>query len=193
MKIGRTLDVHTRKEWRSWLSKHHASSSEIWLIYSKKGSGRPRIAYSVAVEEALCYGWIDSIVKSIDAGRYAQRFSPRRAKSRLSELNKERIRRLIKAKKMRRAGLAILEQHLHPPSGSARLRRVRSGPLPQDILDAIEANANAWKHFPRLPASYRRIRIGFIDASRNRPDFFRRRLAYFIAMTARNKKFGMMQ
>src|SRR5437867_3892694 len=102
----------TRKQWRSWLARNHRSASEIWLIYYKKDSGKPRIPYNAAVEEALCYGWIDSTVKRIDNERIAQRFSPRRKNSGLSEMNKERVRRLIKAKKMTRFGLESIRQHL---------------------------------------------------------------------------------
>lgn len=191
MKLGHTLYVHTRTSWRSWLAKHHASAPEIWLIYYKTHTGKPRIPYHEAVEEALCYGWIDSTVKSIDGDRYAQRFSPRRAKSKLSELNKERVRRLIKSKKMRRAGLASIEHHLHPRPRAAGVHRVKSAPFPTDILRALKVHGEAWKNFQRFPATYRRIRIGFIDGSRNRPDVFRKRLRYFIAMTAKNKRYGM--
>src|SRR5256885_3438097 len=105
MEIGTTLYVKGRREWRAWLARHHQTASEIWLIYYKKESGRPRIPYNDAVEEALCYGWIDSILKPIDSRRYAQRFSPRRPRSRLSEMNRERVRRLIAAGRMTRAGL----------------------------------------------------------------------------------------
>src|SRR3989442_11748515 len=78
MEIGTTLYVKDRRQWRAWLARHHKTAPEIWLIYYKKHSGRPRIPYSDAVEEALCYGWIDSITKPVDEDRWAQRFSPRR-------------------------------------------------------------------------------------------------------------------
>ncbi len=91
MDIGETLYVTDRGEWRSWLAEHHGSEMEIWLIYYKKGSGKPRISYNDAVEEALCYGWIDSIVKTIDDEKYAQRFSVRKKTSELSQMNRERI------------------------------------------------------------------------------------------------------
>ena len=93
MNVGKTLYAKNRREWRAWLAKHHRAAPEIWLIYYKKESGKPRIPYNHAVEEALCYGWIDSILKPVDARRYAQRFSPRRSTSRLSEMNRERVRR----------------------------------------------------------------------------------------------------
>ena len=106
MEIGTTLYVKDRRQWRAWLARHHKTAPEIWLIYYKKHSGRPRIPYSDAVEEALCYGWIDSITKPVDEDRWAQRFSPRRPSSRLSEMNRERVRRLIAARRMTKAGLA---------------------------------------------------------------------------------------
>src|SRR5689334_13365691 len=112
MNIGKTLYAKNRMQWRSWLAKHHRSASEIWLVYYKKNSGKQRIPYNDAVEEALCYGWIDSTLKPIDKDRYAQRFSPRRKNSVLSEMNKERVRRLVRARKMTAFGLASIRHHM---------------------------------------------------------------------------------
>lgn len=105
MDIGKTLYVTTRKDWRAWLDKNHQKEKEIWLVYYKKHANMPRIPYNDAVEEALCFGWIDSTVKRIDEDKYTQRFSPRSNKSQWSEMNKERARRLIEQKKMTQAGL----------------------------------------------------------------------------------------
>ena len=101
MELGETLYVTTRTEWRSWLQEHHTTEREIWLVYYKKHTAKPRIPYNDAVEEALCYGWIDSTVKKLDDDRFAQRFTPRKhgSNSKLSEMNKERIRQLITQKK----------------------------------------------------------------------------------------------
>src|SRR5881628_205284 len=109
MNVGKTFYATNRREWRGWLSKHHRTAPEIWLIYYKKQSGKPRIPYNHAVDEALCYGWIDSLLKPIDADRYAQRFSPRRPTSRLSAMNRERVRRLIAAGRMTGAGLESIK------------------------------------------------------------------------------------
>src|SRR5213594_4221891 len=109
MNVGKTFYAKNRREWRAWLSKHHRTAPEIWLIYYKKLSGKPRIPYNHAVEEALCYGWIDSLLKPIDAVCWAQRYSPRKRTSRLSAMNLERVRRLIVAKRMTKAGLARIE------------------------------------------------------------------------------------
>lgn len=115
MELGETLYVTDREAWREWLAEHHASEKEIWLIYYKQQAGKPRIPYNDAVEEALCFGWIDSTVKKIDEERNAQRFTPRRENSPASEMNKERVRRLIKAGKMTQAGLAKIKDDLEAP------------------------------------------------------------------------------
>src|SRR6266853_6032712 len=95
MEIGTTLYVKDRRQWRSWLARHHRTAPEIWLIYYKKHSGKPRIPYGDAVEEALCYGWIDTTVKTLDAERFVQRFTPRKQRSNWSGPNLVRVRRLI--------------------------------------------------------------------------------------------------
>jgi len=194
MKIGKTFYTKSRREWRSWLAKNHRSAPEIWLIYFKKQSGKPRIPYNDAVEEALCYGWIDSTLKPIDEQCFAQRFSPRRKNSKLSEMNKERIRRLIKTKKMTRFGLESIQQHLENNSKkSAASRSLKRFTFPEDIIEILKTEPAAWKYFVKFPMSYKRIRIGWIDAARHRPDIFNQRLKYFLKMTLKNKRFGMVQ
>lgn len=182
MKIGKTLYVKNRTEWRRWLAKHGTTTREIWLIYYKKASGKPRIPYNDAVDEALCFGWIDSILKPIDERKYAQRFSPRKKTSKLSDMNRERVRRLMKAGRMTKAGLAAIE---HTGRGAAK--------LPKDILDRLRQDPVTWKNFQKFPPSYKRIRIGWIHAARHRREAFEQRLRYFITMTAQNKRFGMVQ
>lgn len=108
VEIGETLYVVARQEWRKWLAKHHKEKKEIWLIFYKKGAVKPSIAYEDAVEEAICYGWVDSQERSIDAEKYALRFTPRRENSNWVESNKSRALRMIKAGKMTRAGLTVL-------------------------------------------------------------------------------------
>ncbi len=190
MQIGKTLHVTNRKQWRAWLAKNHQRAPEIWLVYYRKHTGKPRIPYNDAVEEALCYGWIDSTMKTIDQDRNAQRFSPRRKNSALSEMNKERVRRLIQKRKMTRFGLESIKHHLGKTAGSPGPKKPK---LPQDILDALKADPVVWRNFQRFPQSYKRIRTGWIDGARRRPAEFKKRLQYFIRMTAKNKKFGMVQ
>lgn len=179
MEITKTLYVTDRKDWRKWLREHYKSAKEIWLVYPKKETGKPRIAYNDAVEEALCFGWIDSTVKTLDKGRSAQRFSPRKLKSGYSPANKERLRKLVKQRKVIKAVREtlgdILEQKFE---------------IPKDILRAIKANQEAWKNFQKFSDAYKRIRIGFIDGARKRPEEFKKRLRYFIKMTEKNKQYG---
>jgi len=108
MEIGETLYVTTRDDFRKWLEENHKSRKEVWLIQYKKATKKPSIDYAEAVEEALCFGWIDNTQKSMDPERYATRFSPRRPKSNWTETNKDRARRLIAEGKMTEAGRATL-------------------------------------------------------------------------------------
>jgi uncharacterized protein YdeI (YjbR/CyaY-like superfamily) len=173
------LHVTNRNEWRSWLKRHYKSEKEIWLVYYKKHTGKQRIPYNDAVEEALCFGWIDSTVKSIDADKFAQRFSLRKPRSPYSQPNKERLRELVKQGKVVSAVVATLEG-------------VTDGEfeIPPDILKAIKASKQAWKNFQGFSQAYVRIRLAFIVTARRRPDEFKKRLRYFIQMTEKNKRFG---
>ncbi len=179
MNLGKTAYFTDRKGWRAWLAENYDKENEIWLIYYKKVSGKPRILYNDAVEEALCFGWIDSNVKRIDDERYAQRFSRRNPKTPYSEANKQRLRKLVQERKV-------------IPSVEANIKDVLEEDfiMPSDILDAIKANKKAWDNFQRFSLEYKRIRIGFIEGARNRPDEFKKRLNYFTMMTAKNKQFG---
>jgi uncharacterized protein YdeI (YjbR/CyaY-like superfamily) len=190
MEIGQTFYARNRREWRAWLAKHHKTAPEIWLVYYKKHTGKPRVPYNAAVEEALCYGWIDGIGKSIDAARYAQRFSPRRPTSRLSAMNRERIRRLIARGRMTRAGL---ERVKHAFDERTDRHAMAAWRLPSDIRARLQREPGIWQHFQRFPASYKRIRIGWIVAARPRRAVFEQRLRYFLKMTAQGKRFGMVQ
>ena len=194
MDITETLYITDRNDWRAWLEKNYTTAKEIWLIYYNKKSGKLRIPYNDAVEEALCFGWIDSIVKKYDEERAAQRFSPRRKNSQLSELNKERIRRLIENGKMTPAGLESIRHHLENKTKGKKNNFLNDDfNIPKDILSKLKANKDAWNHFQHFPEHYKRIRIGWIDSSRVRPEEFEKRLRYFIRMTANNKMFGMMK
>lgn len=179
MEITKTLHVTNRKDWREWLRTHYKTEKEIWLVYNKKHTGKPRIEYNDAVEEALCFGWIDSTAKSLDNERTAQRFSPRRPNSPYSPANKERLRKLLKQRKVIKAVRETLGEILEGPFE-----------ISDDILQAIQSNKEAWKHFREFSESYKRIRIGFIEGARERPAEFEKRLRYFIQMTERNKMYG---
>jgi uncharacterized protein YdeI (YjbR/CyaY-like superfamily) len=187
MKLGKTLYVTDRKQWRSWIVKNHNNEKEIWLIYYRKSSGKPRIPYNDAVEEALCYGWIDSIIKRVDDNRFAQRFTPRRPKSPVSEMNKERIRRLIKKKRMTTFGLKAVSRFFDK-------NKTEKLVIAPDILKALKTDRQTWKNFQNYSEGYKKVRIGYIEDSRDAGSkIFQNRLNNFINMTAKNKKFGMVQ
>ncbi len=187
MELGKMFYAPDRKAWRAWLAKNHVKK-EIWLVYYKKASGRQRIPYNDAVDEALCFGWIDSIVKKVDDEKYAQRFSPRRRTSRLSQLNKERIRKLIAEKRMTRAGLAAVA---HAYNGESEHGKAT---VPKAVLDAIRKNPDAWRNFKKLPESYKRIRIAYIgNQGEQGKEAFQRSLKHFISMTAKGKRFGFVR
>jgi len=179
MKITKTLQVITPAEWRTWLKRNYKTEEEIWLVYYKKTSGKPRIEYNDAVEEALCFGWIDSTVRKLDEERFAQRFSPRKPKSGYSQANKERLERLVAEGRVMKDVLASL--------GDISAGQFE---IPKDIIKAIKDNREAWKNFQNFSETYKRIRIAFIDGARNRPQEFQKRLNYFIKMTEKNKQFG---
>jgi uncharacterized protein YdeI (YjbR/CyaY-like superfamily) len=179
MDITQTLYAATRREWRKWLKKNYKTEKEIWLVYYKKATGKPRIEYNDAVEEALCFGWIDSTVKKIDDESFAQRFSRRNPKTGYSQSNKERLSKLIAEGKVTKDVLATL--------GDISWEQFE---IPKDILETIKADKEAWKNFQNFSETYKRIRIAFIDGARNRPKEFQKRLNYFIKMTEKNKQFG---
>jgi uncharacterized protein YdeI (YjbR/CyaY-like superfamily) len=106
MEIGETIYVTTREEFREWLEKNHRIKKEIWLIQYKKFTQKPSIPYVEAVEEAICFGWIDGFEKGMDDQRYAKRFTPRRQKSNWTDTNIERAQKMIEEGKMTEAGLA---------------------------------------------------------------------------------------
>jgi len=176
---SKLLHVTERDQWRAWLKKNYKSKDEIWLVYAKKHTGEPRISYNDAVEEALCFGWIDSIVKTIDDDFFTQRFSVRKSKSSYSQPNKERLRLLVEEGQIMPEVLETL-----PDLSEDDFK------VPPDILEAIKVNNQAWKNFQGFSEPYIRIRISYIDAGRARPEIFRKRLANFISKTEKNKLIG---
>ena len=183
MELGETLDVHTRVAWRAWLRRNHALKEEIWLVYHAKASGRSSLAYNDAVDEAICFGWIDSTVKKLGAHSRAQRFTPRRKGSPVSEMNKARARRLVREGRMTAIGRAAL---------GASLQREPLVVAP-DVRHALHAEPGAWARFEKLPVAYKQIRLGFIEGARGRPEIFATRLRYFVRMTAQGKRYGMVR
>lgn len=166
-----------RKDWRTWLENNFETAKEVWLIYPKKVSGKPRIIYNDAVEEALCFDWIDSTVKALDPLHTIQRFTKRRPKSTYSQANKERLKWLAK------------EKLLHPSVEKKVANLLRETfEFPKDILQSLQAEKETWQNFQRFSGAYQRIRIAYIDSARKRPEEFEKRLNNFIQKTKENKR-----
>jgi uncharacterized protein YdeI (YjbR/CyaY-like superfamily) len=174
------LEVAKRSEWRAWLRRNHKTAREVWLVYYKKHTGRPRVAYDDAVEEALAFGWIDSTAKKIDEDRYAQRFTPRQPKSTYSPSNVARLRSMAAKGKI----IPEVLEKVRP------LLDEKPSRIPADILAALQADRETWKNFRAFSDSYKRIRIGYIDGARDRPQEFAKRLRNFLKMTKENRIIG---
>lgn len=187
MKISKTLYVTEREKWRAWLAKNHNKEKEIWLIYYRKSSRKIRIPYNDAVEEALCYGWIDSTIKNVDEERFAQRFTPRRPTSILSEMNRERLNKIIKEKKMTSFGLKAVS-HVFDKNKQEKFV------IPLYILKKLKEDKQVWENFKKFPEGYKKVRISYIESQRKHNDeMFKKSLDNFITKTSKNKKFGMMR
>ncbi|MBB4037855.1 uncharacterized protein YdeI (YjbR/CyaY-like superfamily) [Dysgonomonas hofstadii] len=172
----KTLYVKDREEWRKWLEVSFQTEKEIWLIYPKKSSGKEVILYNDAVEEALCFGWIDSTLKTLDEYHTIQRYSVRNPKSTYSQLNKERI---IWLHKNNMIHSTVVD--------SIRFILEEEYIIPGYIIEEIKKDELAWKNFSSFSDSYKRIRIAYIDMARDYPDHFQKRLNHFIEKTRANK------
>jgi uncharacterized protein YdeI (YjbR/CyaY-like superfamily) len=175
----KTLYVSKRADWRAWLEKNFDREKEIWLVYPKKSSGRPCILYNDAVEEALCFGWIDSQYRPLDEYARLHRYSPRRPGSKFSQQNRERL-------------AWLLEHGMLHPSVVESAREVLSEPFvfPQDIIEAIKADKKAWEYYQTCSDAYKRIRVAWIEAGRKRPEVFRQRLEHFLRKTRERRRIG---
>ena len=170
------LYITTRAEWRNWLEHNFKTQQEVWLVYAKKSTGKPRIQYNDAVEEALCFGWIDSTHKTLDNDHTIQRFTPRKPKSRYSQPNIERLKWLA-------------QHNLIHHSFREHVQEIISQEFifPKDIVDEIKRDNAAWKNYITFSDSYKRLRVASIDSARKRPEEFTKRLTNFIQKTRDNK------
>lgn len=191
VKHANPLFVSTRKAWRTWLAANHAGETEVWLAYAKKHTGKPRVAYQDAVDEALCFGWIDSTTRRVDDVHYVQRFTPRRPRSEWSETNRTRFRTLVKEGRMTAAGLAKM-----PPRQTAAERAAvkakRSAPfvVPGYISAALGERPRARDNFARMAPSQRRLYVRWIDSAK-KDETKQRRLKEAVARLTRNLPLGL--
>lgn len=172
-----------RRAWRRWLQRNHDRATGVWLIYYKQGSGGSRVSYNDAVEEALCFGWIDSIVRRLDEARYVQLFTPRKAKSTWSRSNKVRVERLIAAGLMTDAGFAKIEAAKSNGSWNA-LDSVEALEIPRELARALKASPAAGRHFSSFSNSVKKGLLAWI-ASAKKPETRAARIDKTVRMAAR--------
>ncbi len=181
----KTLDVRNCDQWREWLAKHHELESEVWLVFHKRQTGRPSITYDDAVGEALCVGWIDSLIKRLDDDRYARKFTPRKPDSRWSTANCKRYAQLKASGRLTPAGLKRA-----PSDRSGDAPRPCPSKVPQYIQRALRSRPVAWNYFESLAPSYRRMYIAWIDSAKQQ-ETKTRRLREAIGLLAAGKTLGL--
>lgn len=173
-----------RNAWRNWLEQHHATEREIWIQTYRKATGKPSISYDDLVEECLCFGWIDGVVKKYDEESTIQRITPRRKKTYLSELNRQRIWKLQRLGLMTPAGIVPVAHQIGTPADPFD--------IPAWILETLQSDADLWKNFQSFPPLYQRLRISWIaevKGERRQPEA-QKRLNYFVKMTRLGKQYG---
>lgn len=179
------LSIKNRSEWRSWLERNHQEAKEVWLAHYKNAAGKPTISYVEAVEEALCFGWVDGKKKSVDEERYAYRYTPRIPKSFWSALNIKRAKSLIDEGRMAEAGLKAFEGH------EKRKTPPLPTKLPEKVQELFRANKAAWNNFNQLSPGYKRLCIGWVACAKQEQTQLRR-LNSLISHSAKNTKMRFM-
>lgn len=189
MEIKKSLTLATRQEWHDWLMEHHASEREVWLIFYKQHTGMPTLPYEDALDEALCFGWIDSIIQKVDEERYARKFNQRTNTVKWSDVNLRRVAILIQQGRMTPAGMEKLgEAKPIPPDAP----RVKPAPLeiPPAVEQALRANPLAWENFGKLPPSHRKRYLGWA-LSAKRAETVQKRVEEIISLLEKNQPLGM--
>ena len=179
MDIGETLYVHRRADWRRWLRANFRTKPEIWLVLPHKASDKPSVLYNDAVEEALCFGWIDSIKKKLTPDEAVQRYTPRRPRSPYSQPNRERLEWLLRNGRVHSTVRKEAEAVLREPFV-----------FPAEILRAIRRDKAAWVWFEHQTGPYRRIRVAWVEGARKRPEEFHKRLGSLVKACAAGKALG---
>ena len=177
----------TRAAFRGWLEKNHASSDELWVGYWKKATGRPSVTWAETVDEALCFGWIDGIMKRIDDRQHVIRFTPRRRDSIWSEVNKARVERMVEAGLMTEAGQALVDHARATGEWEKASGSLRDWPVPDEVESHLAGDADARAWFEGLAPSYRRQMLGWIHGAK-RDETRQRRIAQVLQMIAERRK-----
>lgn len=179
------FDAGTIEEWRQWLSDHHASQREVWLVFYKRDAGRVSISYEDAIDEALCFGWVDSLVRRLDDGRYARKFTPRKSDSKWSTVNRNRYAKLKSSGRLMPGGL-----NRAPTDRSGDAPRPSPSQVPSYIREALDNHPAANCYFQSLAPSYRRTYIAWIDSAKQSATKMRR-LDEAVRLLAQGKKLGL--
>ncbi len=180
------LELRSRLEWGDWLEENHGQASGVWLKFAKKGSGATTVTYAEAVEEALCYGWIDGQAARHDERYYLQRFTPRRPRSRWSQINCGRAERLIAQRQMKPAGLAQVKAAKDDGRWDAAYAPPSAAKVPQDLRRALDENREAKAFFETLNGANRYAILYRVQEAK-RPETRARRIAEFVAMLAEHR------
>jgi uncharacterized protein YdeI (YjbR/CyaY-like superfamily) len=176
-------------EWREWLERHHAKADALWVGFHRKASGKPSMTWAESVDEALCFGWIDGIRKSVDEVSYKIRFTPRRASSNWSLVNTKRVGELTKAGRMHPAGLEAFAARKEKRSGVYAYEQRKSAALDPQQEKRFRANKPAWDFFRSQPASYRETATWWV-VSAKREETRERRLNTLIDDSAHERRIG---
>ncbi len=184
------LYIKNRSEWRKWLRSNYSKSDGVWLIFYKQHTGKISLDYDEMVEEALCFGWIDSIIKKIDDEKYVRKVTPRKPDSKWSELNKKRVKKLEKQGLMTKAGSIMINEARKCGKWDKSGRQQMSFKMPLELETALEKNKEAQMFFATLAPSYKKHFIGWISTAK-RPETRDRRVKESIALLERGEKLGM--
>jgi len=174
MKITKSCTARNQRDWRKWLEKNHNRESEVWLVYFKPASGKFNLDYESSVEEALCFGWIDSIIQKIDENTYARKFNPRRLNSQWSETNKRRVLKVIRDGRMMEAGLAKVTFDVEDVQVRQPKAKRPAVEMPESIEQALRSNAQAWETFQKISPSLKRNYILWLSNAKKSATFEKR-------------------
>ncbi len=181
------LSFRSRKEWRNWLEKNHSKAKEVWLVHYKKSAGKIGIRLEEAVEEALCFGWIDGKLRKIDSERFILRYSPRKAGSVWSKINRERAERMIEAEKMTAAGLSAIEEAKRSGAWDGSYTNLKPDEVPADLLAALAKDKRALHNFQGFANSYRNMYIYWVTSTKT-DETRRKRIEKVVEQALKNKK-----
>lgn len=183
--------IDSKDEWRSWLERNYNTEDEVWLVFNKVETGQPSIPYEDAVEQALCFGWIDSLIKKLNENQYARKFTPRRADSKWSVSNIKRVEKMIKAGLMTPHGLKLVETAKRKGTWDEPVQKPRLDiKIHPDFVEALKEHPAAQKTFDDLSATHQKQYITWIGVAK-RDQTRARRISESIELLTQGKELGL--